>query len=43
LAILVFCIIALRVPQEEQQLIERNGDAYREYARHTGRFFPRLG
>jgi protein-S-isoprenylcysteine O-methyltransferase Ste14 len=27
--------------REEQYLIEVHGDAYRNYARHTGRFFPR--
>ena len=42
LAIFILCIIAMRVPREEQAMIERNGDAYWEYARQTGRFLPRL-
>jgi protein-S-isoprenylcysteine O-methyltransferase Ste14 len=33
----------LRVPTEEAKLVERFGDAYRDYASRTGRFFPRLG
>ena len=33
----------LRVPTEEAKLVERFGDAYRDYASRTGRFLPRLG
>lgn len=42
LAILPFVLLALRVPSEEAHLIEKFGDQYREYMKHTGRFFPRL-
>ncbi|HEU5314534.1 MAG TPA: isoprenylcysteine carboxylmethyltransferase family protein [Chloroflexota bacterium] len=31
-----------RTPLEEAKLTERFGDAYREYAARTGRYFPRL-
>jgi len=29
-----------RVPREEQMMLERFGDEYREYMKRTGRFFP---
>jgi protein-S-isoprenylcysteine O-methyltransferase Ste14 len=31
----------VRTPREEQLMLERFGDAYREYMRRTGRLFPR--
>ena len=31
------------VSQEEEMMLERFGDEYREYTRRTGRFLPRLG
>ncbi|MBN1815948.1 MAG: isoprenylcysteine carboxylmethyltransferase family protein [Sedimentisphaerales bacterium] len=34
--------IALRIPREEQLMLEQFGDAYREYTRRTGRLFPRF-
>ncbi len=34
-------IVFLRVPREERAMIEKFGDAYREYMKHTGRFLPR--
>jgi protein-S-isoprenylcysteine O-methyltransferase Ste14 len=34
--------IVLRTPKEEARLIETFGDAYRAYARRTGRFLPKL-
>jgi len=37
----VIGLLALRTPREEARLIEKFGDAYRAYARHTGRFLPR--
>lgn len=43
LGILAFIAMAKRTPQEEANLIEKFGDEYREYMKHTGRFFPRLG
>ncbi|HEY0607018.1 MAG TPA: protein-S-isoprenylcysteine O-methyltransferase [Herpetosiphonaceae bacterium] len=33
----------LRVPREEQMMLEHFGDDYREYMAQTGRVFPRLG
>jgi protein-S-isoprenylcysteine O-methyltransferase Ste14 len=36
------CVILLmRLPREERAMIERFGDAYREYMKRTGRFLPR--
>jgi protein-S-isoprenylcysteine O-methyltransferase Ste14 len=33
----------VRVPREERMMCECFGDEYRDYARQTGRVFPRLG
>ncbi len=35
-------LLARRTRLEEQNLIEKFGDAYREYMTHTGQFFPRV-
>jgi hypothetical protein len=35
-------LLMMRLPKEEEELIERFGDEYREYAERTGRLFPRL-
>ena len=43
LGILAFIAMAKRTPQEEANLVEKFGDEYREYMKHTGRFFPKLG
>jgi protein-S-isoprenylcysteine O-methyltransferase Ste14 len=43
LGILTFIVMAIRTPKEEANLIEKFGDEYREYIKHTGRFFPKLG
>ena len=43
LGILAFIAMAKRTPQEEANLIEKFGDEYREYMKHTGRFFPKVG
>ncbi len=43
LGILAFIAMAKRTPQEEANLIEKFGDEYLEYMKHTGRFFPKLG
>ena len=43
LGILAFIVMAIRTPKEEANLIEKFGDEYREYMKHTGRFFPKLG
>lgn len=40
-SVAVLSLLALRTPLEEQRLIERFGDAYRDYIRTTGRFWPR--
>ncbi len=35
-------LLLLRTPQEEAKLVEKFGDAYREYMARTGRFVPRV-
>ncbi|HSL31637.1 MAG TPA: isoprenylcysteine carboxylmethyltransferase family protein [Anaerolineales bacterium] len=42
LGALAFAAMAARTPREEANLIAKFGDEYREYMRHTGRFFPKL-
>jgi len=37
----VFVLLVVRTSKEEEKLIERFGDDYREYMKRTGRFFPR--
>ena len=41
---LVMCVwqFALRIPLEEKLMTEQFGDAYRQYARTTGRLIPRI-
>ena len=41
---LVMCVwqFALRIPLEENLMTEQFGDAYRQYARTTGRLIPRI-
>lgn len=41
--ILFVPLLFVRSGREEANLIARFGDAYRDYARRTGRFVPRLG
>jgi protein-S-isoprenylcysteine O-methyltransferase Ste14 len=41
--VLAFIGMAIRTPKEEANLIEKFGDEYREYMKHTGRFLPKLG
>lgn len=36
-------IVVVRIENEEQAMIEKFGEQYREYIQHTGRFLPRLG
>ena len=43
LAALIFPFLFARVPREEQMMVNRFGDAYREYARRTGRYVPGIG
>ncbi len=40
---LVLVLLALRTPKEEQMLIERFGQQYRDYMEKTGRFVPWFG
>jgi protein-S-isoprenylcysteine O-methyltransferase Ste14 len=42
LAILGFGLLSVRTRVEEQKLVERFGDEYRDYMRRVGRFVPRL-
>jgi protein-S-isoprenylcysteine O-methyltransferase Ste14 len=42
LGILTFILMAIRTPKEEANLIEKFGDEYREYMKHTGRYLPKL-
>ena len=37
-----FLLLVARTHKEEENLVERFGDDYREYIRRVGRFFPRL-
>jgi protein-S-isoprenylcysteine O-methyltransferase Ste14 len=39
---LVFLLLVTRTGKEEENLIARFGDDYRNYMQRTGRFFPRL-
>jgi protein-S-isoprenylcysteine O-methyltransferase Ste14 len=41
-SLFVLVLLVVRTPKEEQMLIERFGDQYREYMARTGRFFPRV-
>jgi protein-S-isoprenylcysteine O-methyltransferase Ste14 len=40
-AFLVAVYLAARVPREEQMMLERFGEKYREYMKRTGRFLPK--
>jgi len=42
MGILAFIAMAIRTPKEEANLIEKFGDEYREYMKHTGRFLPKV-
>ena len=39
----VLAMLAIRTPKEEQMLIERFGQQYRDYMATTGRFIPWIG
>ena len=41
--VLVFALMVLRTRREEERLLARFGDPYREYVARTGRFLPRIG
>ncbi len=40
--LLIFAVITLRVPREEQALLEEFGNDYSEYMKKTGRIFPKV-
>jgi protein-S-isoprenylcysteine O-methyltransferase Ste14 len=42
-SVAVLALLAIRTPKEEQMLIERFGQEYRDYMARTGRFLPRIG
>ena len=42
LGVLAFLLMAIRTPKEEANLIEKFGDEYRDYMKHTGRYLPRI-
>ena len=42
LGVLSFIVMAIRTPEEEARLIEKFGEEYRQYIKHTGRFLPKL-
>jgi protein-S-isoprenylcysteine O-methyltransferase Ste14 len=42
-SVAILAFLAVRTPKEEQMLIERFGQQYRDYMARTGRFFPRIG
>jgi protein-S-isoprenylcysteine O-methyltransferase Ste14 len=39
----LFVLLALRTAREEQHLVARFGDQYRDYMSRVGRFLPRIG
>jgi protein-S-isoprenylcysteine O-methyltransferase Ste14 len=43
MAVMGFAVLVIRVDREEARLVEKFGDAYRQYMRRTGRFFPKFG
>ncbi len=42
IGIVVFALLAIRTPIEEQNLEERFGEEYRQYKLRTGRFLPKV-
>jgi protein-S-isoprenylcysteine O-methyltransferase Ste14 len=40
---LALTLLVVRTRKEEEKLVERFGDKYREYRSRTGRFVPRIG
>ncbi len=41
-SVAVLVMLLVRLPKEEEKLIERFGDEYREYMKRTGRLLPRI-
>ncbi len=42
LALVMIVGLVMRVPREEQMMVEEFGDEYKAYMQRTGRFFPKL-
>jgi protein-S-isoprenylcysteine O-methyltransferase Ste14 len=40
--VLILAVIHLRIPREEQAMLEKFGDTYSQYMKMTGRIFPKL-
>jgi protein-S-isoprenylcysteine O-methyltransferase Ste14 len=38
--IILVILFAIRIPREEQMMIDTFGDAYRDYGKRTARFIP---
>ena len=41
--LMTFGLIVLRTSREEDRLVARFGESYREYMNRTGRFLPKFG
>ena len=41
-SLVVSTMLLIRLPKEEEKLIERFGDEYRAYMKRTGRLLPRI-
>ncbi len=41
-SVVVLLMLLVRLPKEEEKLIERFGDEYRAYMKRTGRLLPRI-
>ena len=41
-SLVVLVMLLIRLPKEEEKLIERFGDEYRAYMERTGRLLPRI-
>jgi protein-S-isoprenylcysteine O-methyltransferase Ste14 len=42
-SLVVLVMLLIRLPKEEEKLIERFGDEHRAYMKRTGRLLPRTG
>ncbi len=42
-SLVVLAMLLIRLPKEEEKLIERFGDEYHAYMERTGRLLPRIG
>jgi protein-S-isoprenylcysteine O-methyltransferase Ste14 len=41
--LVTFALIVLRTGREEDRLVARFGESYRQYMARTGRFLPKIG